>query len=203
MNKHILNIAFLLLILSSCGPAPKPNYNMTETEFDKAYAFFYGQYYSDENIEQNVVALDMFSPRLDLDSNLQYMVGTGTNFGFTDLFINSTDTILPEGEYTVDSTGMAMSFLPGMHFEGVATGCYLQNVVDSVVQELRLIDEGTFTLTQDGDTTDIVFTLFYPDGYYHTKYEAHFRGVIQYYIVKSINSPHKLHLKPKYAKRRI
>ena len=81
----LLKSLLLLFTVTGCTPATIPVRQQTETEFTLGYETCYGDYYQPEGIGRNVVMLDIFGRRLDQDS-IGRLVGTGTNFGFTDVF---------------------------------------------------------------------------------------------------------------------
>lgn len=181
MKTRILVLQLLLLALVACNTHPAPMQNTTETEFSNAYITFYGSYYDTIGIEQNVLMLDIFGRKIDQDS-AGHLFGSGTNFGFTDVFLPAGITRLEEAEGTfrADTTGEAFTFLPGVNYEGYPTGTYLQNATDGIVRELILFTDGEFCVTQDNDTTVIDFRLTYEEyGRTHT-YEAHYRGILNY-----------------------
>lgn len=177
----LLKSLLLLLTVTGCTPATIPVRQQTETEFTLGYETCYGDYYQPEGIGRNVVMLDIFGRRLDQDS-IGRLVGTGTNFGFTDVFLPEGAATLEqaEGTYTADTTGAAFTFLPGTDYDGLPFGAFLQNVTDGSRTELILFSGGEFTLMQDEDTTVIDCRLLYEE-YGRTKtYEAHYRGVLNH-----------------------
>lgn len=193
MRKQYLFILFTTLSLIGCNKKTDNDADSvyyTETEFRKAYITGYGQYYLDKGIERQVMMIDLFSDRLDQDS-IGKLVGSGTNFGFTDVFVDSYmrevklplgETVkrlyIPDGTYTADTTSAAFTFLPGMNFDGLPTGAFLQSVNSGARRDLWLFDSGQFDVVNEGDTTDLTATLNYKNNRgRQLTYQAHYRGV--------------------------
>lgn len=172
--KRIL-LFIIPLIMFACDNPSKPTPINIETSFDKGGVTRYGKYYEEEGIKQNVFDLDVYSKNLGLDS-VGKMYGTGTNLYISDIFLPEADTILAEGTYTMDSTGVAFSYLQGIQCEGNVSGAYLLIMGESGYT-VDLIKEGTFVVVQEDDTTQIDFNLIRSSG---SKYEATFRGVLKY-----------------------
>ncbi len=178
--KPILYILILILGLVGCT---KPNREVSdiqsETVLDKGRTIFYGDYYAEEGIAHNVVDMDLLSARLDYDS-VGRITGTGTNLYFSDIFLHSTDTLLPAGVYTADTTAAVGTFLPGMNYEGGVSGAYLLHITDNAVTKIILIERGTFTLSYEGTETHIDFDLVTE---HRQTYKGTFHGVLPAYII--------------------
>lgn len=162
---------FLLLLLTACQHTPYVPTQRVASDFNRCYIQYHGAYY--DSIAANVLSLDLYSTGLDLDST-GYMQGTGTNLYLSDVFVPLTDTVLPAGVYTADTTGSVMTFLPGKDFEGNPTGTYILQVTDSRVSSITLCTDSTMTVAYDRDTLDIQFRLRKTDGRIYT---AHYRGI--------------------------
>ncbi len=179
--KRILYIIGLLVCLVACqtnhNPAVKPL--ESETVLDKGRCIFYGDYYAEEGIAHHVVDMDLLSAKLSYDS-LGRIVGTGTNLYFSDIFIHTTDTLIPAGVYTADTTAAVGTFLPGMDYEGGVSGAYLLDIVDNAVMKIILIEKGTFTLRYEGATTHIEFDLTTANG---QAYKGTFDGELPMYAL--------------------
>ncbi len=178
--KHTICILSLLLCLMSCQKTHSGTQNETksETRLDKGRCIFYGDYYAEEGIALNVLDIDLLSPKLSYDS-IGRIVGSGTNLYFSDIFLHPTDTLLPAGIYTADTTAAVHTFLPGMNYEGGVSGAYLLNITDNAVIDIILIEKGSFNLTYEGDTTHITFDLITTKG---TAYKGTFHGILPTYI---------------------
>ncbi len=179
--KRIVYIIGLLVCLVSCQDSHNPQVSPVESEtvLDKGRCIFYGDYYSEEGITHNVVDMDLLSANLSYDS-LGYIAGTGTNLYLSDIFIHATDTLIPAGVYTADTTAAVGTFLPGMDYEGGVSGAYLLNIVDNAVMKIILIEKGTFTLRYEGAKTHITFDLVTTNG---STYKGTFDGVLPTYVL--------------------
>ncbi len=174
--KRIIYIFGLLLCLVGCENPQHTETNATksETHLDKGRTVFYGDYYAEEGISHNVIDMDLLSKNLSYDS-VGHIIGTGTNLYFSDIFLHSTDTVLPSGIYTTDTTAAVGTFLPGMDYEGGVSGAYLLHITDNAVMDIILIEKGSFHLTYEGDTTHIEFDLTTTKG---QAYQGTFHGVL-------------------------
>ncbi len=175
LKHNIILIAALAALLSACtsGNTPDPVKRLrADTVFTMAQVEAYGAHYP--GLERNVFSLDLYSKGLNLDSG--YIQGTGTNLYFSDIFLPTTATGLCEGEYRLDTTAQAFTTLPGVDFEGNITGAYLLLVQESSLAKIYLFRSGTFTLRQEGDTTQMDFHLVTDD---QQTYNATFRGILE------------------------
>lgn len=154
----VLVFAFVFVnVFVSCSPTPKPV--PADDVFTFGQVTRYGAHYQNEGIESNVYMLDVYSEGLSLNAN-EKIEGTGKNLCFSDVFTLPTDTRLQyDVTYSADTTGKADTFLPGQDFDGNINGAYLLDIADGKVSSITLFQSGTFTLTQVGDTTHIVFEL--------------------------------------------
>ncbi len=171
----------ILLCLASCQDSHNPQVKplQSETKLDKGRCVFYGDYYAEEGILYNVVDMDLLSAGLSYDS-VGRIVGTGTNLYISDIFLHSTDTLLPAGIYTADTTATVRTFLPGMDYEGGVSGAYLLHIVDNAIMKIILIEKGIFTLSYEGSTTHIEFDLMTEN---HQSYKGTFHGTLPMYII--------------------
>ena len=150
--------------LSSCKktePAPQKTLPATYTT---AYCILYGQYY--DSIPLDVVCLDLYAGGLDMDST-RHLKGSGYNLCLSDIFV--ADSLLAEGTYTSDSVAKVYTFLPGKDYEGVPNGAYLLEVEEGKIQQIQILDSGSFVYRHDS----LLFTLYYNQG---TRYETSFGG---------------------------
>ncbi len=177
MKRYLYLIPILLLCFTQCKETVTNTASKQETFYDKGQAVFYGDYYQAEGIQHNVLSLDIYSPNLSLDST-NHIVGTGVNIYLSDIFLPTTDTFLVATTYTADTTTADYTFLPGMNYDGQISGAYILNITDGSLVSAELFQEGTFNLTQKGDSTFIEFLLTKESG---KKYAAEFRGVLPYY----------------------
>ena len=176
MKRLLFYIVVLSCLLASCKPnTPRPTPQVQQ--FDYGRVIRYGAFYAEGGLENNVYELDIYSPGLKL--NWQgYIEGSGYNLCFSDVFTLPTDSVLQEGvTYQADSTGRADSFLPGKDYEGNINGAYLLDITDGQINSITLFKNGTFVLTNHGDTTDITFELVTTS---NTVYKASFHAPLYY-----------------------
>ncbi len=180
--KRTIYICALLLCLMACQEKHKPQVQplKSETQLDKGRCIFYGDYYAEEGIAHNVVDMDLLSKGLSYDS-VGRIVGTGTNLYFSDIFLHATDTLLPAGVYTTDTTAAVGTFLSGMDYEGGVSGAYLLHITDNAVMEIILIEKGTFTLRYEGEKTHVDFDLVTTEG---QAYKGTFDGELPMYALQ-------------------
>ena len=166
----------LLLGLSSCsnnnGPVQR-RVTTIDTVFTQARVHTYGQYY--KGLDLQVVSLDLYSSGLSADGDTTRR--TGTNLYFSDIFIDLTDTRLPEAEYTLDSVPALHHVLPALNFDGLLTGSCLMQVTEGETQSITLFSGGRMSVKQEGDTTVMDFRLNTTE---QRTYHAVYRGVPVY-----------------------
>ena len=179
-----------LLSLSAC----KPVKIIEQTVFPQQYTFVweerYGQCY--DSVPYSVVALDMYSEGLTLDS-AHRMQGTGYNLYLSDIFVPTGSDSLLTGTYTSipqDSlhhtlyTIRPYTFLPGRDYEGTPHGIYLLYIVNGQLQSIQLFESGTLVVrdTTNG-LTDLHFTLHYRNANNaDVTYDSHFQGHLQPWV---------------------
>lgn len=174
----VLSTLYLVLCtLSGCKKSdPVANPTNASNTFASGYAVFYGSYYDYLGITENVVTLSLLSPNLSIDT-AGYYVGTGTNLILTDIFINPSDTFLPQGHYTVNDNGTAMTFLPGKSYDGNVIGAYMLIITDTGYST-EILPEGDFDLTTKGDSVFIDFNFKRTN---NKTYTPSFKGVLPMY----------------------
>ncbi|HCS88253.1 MAG TPA: hypothetical protein DIW30_07660 [Bacteroidales bacterium] len=181
MRRMKNTIRCVLLLVSLCFMQCREPATTTtaqrESHYDKGQVMFYGAYYAEEGVEQNVVALDMYSKGLSLDS-AGYMVGTGVNLYISDIFLPKQDTFLVETTYVADTTGNEFTFLPGVNYEGQISGVYVLQVTDGALSSAELFSEGSFKVVSKEDSVFIEFLLQNEAG---KKYAADFKGKLPYF----------------------
>ena len=95
------------------------------------------------------------------------MQGTGYNLCLSDIFV--PDSLLAEGTYRSDSVAKVYTFLPGKDYEGIPNGAYLLEVEEGKIQQIQILDSGSFVYRHDS----LLFTLYYNQG---KRYETSFGG---------------------------
>ncbi|MCR5050094.1 MAG: hypothetical protein K6A36_03325 [Paludibacteraceae bacterium] len=177
MKKRVLYILFLVVVLymPSCNKYPTEKRNGVPTEYTEAWLEIYDHCY--DSIENNVVALDLYSAELTLDKD-HHMKGTGYNLYISDIFVS--DSLLASGIYHSDTTAQAYTFLPGRAFEDTPTGMYLLYVENDQLMSIQLLDSGTIVVRDTTDhLTDLQMTFYYRNAYGNkVTYETHYQGAL-------------------------
>lgn len=180
MKKYFL-ILFSLLMLASCRQSNTPSTpsGTYATTFNLGQLEYYGAYYAEAGLESGVMAIDLYSEGLTLNRK-GYMVGTGTNLYFSDIFIDIADSanLKKDAVYSSDTTGMPLTFLPGTYYEGNFTGAYLLSITEGQLTGYTLIPEGSLSLqTSALGVTTISFEGKLSNG---KKYTCDYEGRLQY-----------------------
>lgn len=169
------------LTFFACTPPYSGTKKGFPDQYTSAYQEVYGYCY--DSIPLPVIALDLYSEGLELDSNHQ-MRGTGYNLYISDIFLpvrQDTDSLLlTPGTYRSDTTALPYTFLPGRDWEGTPSGMYLLHVQEGILQSIQLLDSGTIIVH---DTTnnmlDLHMSFYYTNPYgYKATYTTHFQGPI-------------------------
>ena len=172
MKKITIGI-LVLIAMCACRKYSADYRGLPPKEFNLAYEETYGRYY--DSIPYDVVALDLYSEGLELDS-AHRMRGTGYNLYLSDIFVSATT--LEAGTYHSDTSARPFTFLPGRDFEGTPYGIYLLYVEDDKLQSIQLIDSGYVEVRDTTNSlTDLQFTLYYKNSYgSRATYKTHFQG---------------------------
>lgn len=163
-NFCLISLIAMLFLGFSCVDDEKYIYTYESNPvFSWGYTQFYGAFYSDKDITNNVVSLSLFTDSLDVsdDGNL---TGFGQYLFIEDIFINPEDSILPAGTYTNDSTYQVFTFNAGKEEEidGITyqIGSYMLFIEkDESRSKIQFIKDGNFTVTHSGNKTIIQCTL--------------------------------------------
>ncbi len=159
----------LILFLASCnGNTPNPPYVYeTNPTFTWGFAEFYGKYFNNYNIDDNVLILNLLSDGLGVDKD-QNLIGVGQYLILEDVFINANDTLLPAGTYTaVDSIidVKPFTFLKGKEYkektssDGIPSGAYIYYFEnDASKNAIKYIISGTFTVSYNLQNTKYTIT---------------------------------------------
>ena len=160
------------LTFFSCNPVKIIEQHSLPEEYVSGWEERYGVCY--DSIPHAVVALDLYTDGLTLDTAKHKMLGTGYNLYFSDIFVPGDSLVA--GTYHADTSAQPFTFLPGREYEGTPTGMYLLYVENGKLQTIQVLDSCTFTIR---DTTngwkDIRFTLYYTDAGAQSTYECHFQ----------------------------
>ena len=175
MNKHLSLFLFsFLLLVVGCESGQFTSNTPSKSKFTKGAMVYYGDI---RNTGCNVLALDIYSSNLSLDSTGTNYVGIGKNLYFDDIYIESSEYKLTDGIYKAVATGGAFTFLPGKNNDGVSSGAYLAVVSDMQIS-YEYLTIGQFVVQTKGDSTIIDFELETERG---EKFQAQFRGILGWY----------------------
>lgn len=155
---------FLLLILAiSCNQTHINTFSYEfEPEYTWGYIDYYGDYYSNYGLDENVLTLNLLTDKLSTDSNGS-LQGTGEYLVLSDIFISSHDTLLPTGTYTVVDTITEVapytllagnSYTESTSSDTTPFGAYIYYFENTESRNtIKYITDGSFTVTQENDTT--------------------------------------------------
>ena len=186
MNKHLIYILLLgsLLLMQACRPYSPSTYRGMPKEYTSVWEERYGRCY--DSVPHCVVALDLYSEGLELDTAAHRMQGTGYNLYLSDIILpdrTGDDSLrLALGDYHSATTAEPYTFLPGRDYEGKPHGIYLLYVEEGKLQSIQVLDSGYLAVrdTTNG-LTDLQFTLYYKNAYgYKATYRTHFQGALQW-----------------------
>ncbi|MFT3752319.1 MAG: hypothetical protein QM800_05390 [Paludibacter sp.] len=110
--KLLFFFAFTLLLACNGGEPPLPYTYNANPRYTWGYAEYFGKEYADFGIDNNIISLSLFSDSLSIDST-QSLVGIGQYLFLEDIFVSPTGKFLPDGTYTVDTTGLPFTVSPG------------------------------------------------------------------------------------------
>lgn len=193
MNK-LKTILFSLILVSfiACKPAepPAPYPYETNPKFMWGFADFYGNYYQNYEIENNVVSLNLFTEKLAINDKFQ-LEGVGQYLIIEDIFSASSDTLLPNGEYKAAETGEPFTFYGGKKFEdnhdAIPSGAFIHYIeADPTKSKIAYITDGTMNIHAENDTTYSISCDFILDG--KTELKGTFNNVL-YHIDRVAETP--------------
>ena len=164
--KKLTPLLFVFVaLLTSCGGSPLNSSLVYETnpQYTWGYAEFFGDYYGGYKNENNVLSISLFTDSLKIN-DLGNLTGLGQYLFLEDVFQAPTDTLLREGTYQVNDSGLPFTIAPGKNDTvdnavfpiGAYISYYEYNAANST---LKLITSGTFTVNRNGNTYNIVCNL--------------------------------------------
>lgn len=186
LKRHDLFIIYysLFILLCSCNPYRPSTYRGMPKEYTSVWEERYGRCY--DSVPHCIVALDLYSEGLELDTAARRMQGTGYNLYLSDIILpdrTGDDSLrLAPGDYHSATTAEPFTFLPGRDYEGTPHGIYLLYVEEGKLQSIQVLDSGYLTVkdTTNG-LTDLQFTLYYKNAYgSRATYRPHFQGALQW-----------------------
>lgn len=164
--KRTLYFLIAILLFVSCKPdEPKVKYVYEPNPHYKwGYAEFYGAFYDDYNIKNNVLALSLFSDSLKVNEG--NLTGLGQYLYIEDIFVPSNDTILPAGKYVSSESGEPFTFYPGRQFPvdvlKIDVGAFMYYIEkNKSFTAMKQVSRGSFTvkITDSIHTIDCDFVL--------------------------------------------
>ena len=194
-NDKVLIMTFVIvssIIIYSCKPVepPAPYRYEVNPKFTWGFAEFYGSYYSNYNITNNVITLNLFTEKLFVNENIQ-LDGVGQYLVIEDVFTAPTDTLLPSGLYKVSDKGEPFTFFVGKKFEDnrneIPSGAYLYYIeADPSKSKISYVTDGTFNVSIVNDSVYNVQCDFILDG--KTEMKGNFQHVL-YHIDRTAVTP--------------
>lgn len=177
MKKVLYIFGLLVALLGSCTH-PSPHTPVAQTQYDTVFTYcqekLHGAFYAREGVDNQVVALDLYSYGLKLTK--KGIVGTGTNLVFSDVFLTPEDARLLPGDYSANDNGEPYTYLLGKDFTGTnITGAYLLLIDDGELQAISILKEGVLHVENEGDSTILSFDGKMADG---KAYRARYKGVL-------------------------
>lgn len=190
MQKSTLIILLLLFLFASCEKKEPFVYDYEENPvFTWGYADFWGDYYQAYRVSQNVMSLSLFSDSLSIDStgNLK---GTGQYLFLEDVFMASSDTLLPEGIYTVGESTAPFSIAKGKELEiddqKFEVGAFVYFVEkNEMYTATKFISSGTMKVVNAGIVTRIDFNFTLNDS---TRLKGYFEKPLPYFDSRFVNT---------------
>ena len=188
-------------------------------QFTWGYAHFWGNYYADYNIYNNVLSLAAFTEGLDVDTE-GYLLGQGQYLYLEDVFVAPADTLFPAGVYQISNTGDAFTIAPGevYEFEGKSydLGAWIYYKEENTAKSIRMfIVDGSMEVSYVQDTTKFDFDFVLEDStilkgnykQYQLHYEYHpdqYKSVAQQKVKSNqikVSSSVKFKTKPQDERR--
>lgn len=176
MMKFPVLLLAVLILFSSCEKK-EPTVYIYETNpvYTWGYAEFWGDYYGDYGIVENVLSLSLLTDELSVDSTSS-LVGIGQYLYLEDVFIAASDTLLPDGKYTVGKETGRFTIAPGeiLEIDGqkLQVGAFVYFLEkNELFTKQKFITAGTMIVVNTGSTTRIDFDFVLADksalkGYY-------------------------------------
>jgi hypothetical protein len=191
-SKFITYLLLLFLALTSCKRNDKDvEYKYaTAGEFTWGYAQFYGKYYADYGIENNVVSLSVFTDSLFVN-NKEQLAGFGQYIILEDIFSAPTDTLLQEGTYKISDKREPMNATKGevLEIDGLKynTGAYIYFIEkNALFSKSEQIIDGKFSLNYSESKYYLLFDFLLSDS-------STFKGRVNFkslpFIDESVNYP--------------
>ena len=183
VKRHIMILLIGAGLLAACKPSNTVTQSGLPKEYSSAWEELYGRCY--DSVPHAVVALDLYSNDLYLDTATHQMHGTGYNLYLSDIFLpdrTGKDSLhLAPGTYHSATSAQPYTFLPGHDYEGTPTGIYLLYVENDKLQSIQVLDSGWLVVRDTSNQMkDLQLTLYYQNAEkVRTEYKCHFQGALQ------------------------
>ncbi len=203
-NSWLLGFLFVILLTSCEKKEPFQYQYEANPLYTWGYAEFWGDYYKAYAIPQNVLSLSLFSTNLGVDSTGS-LTGIGQYLYLEDIFLASSDTILPPGTYTVRDDADSFSITPGteMEIDGqkFEVGAYVYFVEKNEhFSVMKFITEGTMKVSYSATAVGIDFDFILDD---KTSIQGRYEGQLPYFDARfaddsqSVDVPRRKSLRAK------
>lgn len=161
MKRFIFPLIALTIGLFSCE---EPEEYVHEYEQDPRYSWgyveFWGPYYEEYGIDNNVLSLSLFTDSLDVNEDND-LNGIGQYLYLEDIFTLPSDTILPAGVYEVSESNEPFSIAPGylyvedeVEYDLGAMIYYIER--NEAYTVLKYIVDGTMTVSLVNESQTII-----------------------------------------------
>lgn len=163
MKKYFSWVVTLIFAVTvvSCDPDNndfKYRYNY-QPVFSWGYAEFFGPYYSNYDVEKNIVSLSLFTDSLSVD-NQGNLAGFGQYLFLEDVFIAPDKVLLPEGTYKCSEKMEEFNFTPGSKLKidslSYPIGAFVMFVEKQKSRSvIRYIKSGNLSISYIGDKMNV------------------------------------------------
>lgn len=161
MKRFFIPLIALAIGLFSCE---EPEEYVHEYEKNPRYSWgyveFWGPYYEEYGIENNVLSLSLFTDSLDVNDE-NNLTGFGQYLYLEDIFTLPSDTILPAGVYQVSESNEPFTIAPGylyvedkVEYDKGAMIYYIEK--NEAYTVLNYIVDGTMTVSLVNDSQTII-----------------------------------------------
>lgn len=193
MRKICLISSFILVLLTACKTETLrvPYQYEVNPAFKWGYAEFYGKYFSNYNINNNVLTLNLFTEKLFVNSD-NALDGTGQYLILENIFIAPSDTILPAGMYSLGETGAPFTFFGGKKFEDngqeIPSGAFIYYIEpEPTKSRIAYVTGGTFNVSISNDSVYNIQCDFELDG--KSQLKGTFKNVLSHIDRSAATTP--------------
>ena len=207
MTRLFIPALALLFFLSSCEKKEPTVYEYeTDPLYTWGYADFWGNYYGEYGIDENVLSLSLLTNDLSVDSTAS-LVGIGQYLFLEDIFIAASDTLLPAGTYSVSKDAAPFNITPGeiLEIDGqkLEVGAFVYFLEKNpIFTKLKYIQEGTMKVAYSEDNTRLDFDFTLDD---KTTIKGSYTGKLPYFDAryKELGEPAAIGNRNEYVKSKV